>query len=83
MNVSYLSKLASKQVTKIKVNIEKPDPDTQTIRKYKNFNTFITIYHQLHSPEGISKMWYRDRKTLVFIVIVICLLLIWMLGGAD
>jgi hypothetical protein len=68
---------------KIKVNIDKPDPDTQTIRKHKNFNTFITTYHQLHTPDGIRKMWYKDRKTLVFIVIVICLLLMWILGELD
>lgn len=65
---------------KIKVNIEKPDPDTQTIRKYKDFNNFVTTYHQLHTQEGLRKMWYRDKKTLAFIVIMICLLLIWVLG---
>lgn len=83
MSVSELLKLDLKQVSKIKVNIEQPDPDVQTIQKYKNFNRFITTYHQLHTPEGIRKMWYRDRKTLAFIIVVICLLLIWILGGAD
>ncbi|GAB4188084.1 MAG: hypothetical protein OHK0057_13660 [Thermoflexibacter sp.] len=83
MSVSKLLKLDLKQVSKIKVNIEQPDPDTQTIQKYKNFNRFITTYHQLHTPEGIRKMWYRDRKTLAFIIVVICLLLIWILGGID
>ncbi len=65
---------------KIKVNIEKPDPDTNTIRKHKNFNHFVDTYHQLHTQEGIRKMWYKDKKTLAFIAIIICLLLIWLLG---
>jgi len=65
---------------KIKVTIEKPDPDTKTIRKYKDFNNFVTIYQQLHTQEGIRKMWYKDKKTLAFIAIVVCLILIWLFG---
>lgn len=67
-------------MTKIKVNIEKPDPDTQTIHRHKNFNQFITTYHEMHTPVGFQKMWQKDRKKVAFIIVVICLILIWLLA---
>ena len=70
-------------MTKIKVNINKPDPPKEVIHKYKNFDNFMDTYQKLHTQEGIRDMWYRDRKKLAFIAVIISLLLIWLFSENE
>lgn len=68
-------------MTKIKVNINKEPPSRKVIHKYKNFDNFIDTYHKLHTQKGIREMWYRDKKKLAYIAIIICLLLILLFAN--
>ena len=72
-------------MTKIKVNINKEDPSTETIRKYKNYNNFITSYQKLHTPKGIYELWTKDRVKFSMIVVFIMLFLLYLFGelGVD
>ncbi len=65
---------------KIKVNINKPDPSEAVVRKYKNFDRFVSKYQQFHTPSGIRYLFKHDIKRLVLVVIIILLLLILLLS---
>ena len=67
-------------MTKIKLNLDKPDPPAHVIHKHKNFNNFMDTYQKLHTQKGIRDMWYRDKKTLAWIAILLMLLLIYVLA---
>ena len=72
-------------MTKIKVNINKPDPTPQEIKKYKNYNTFVSDYQKLHTPNGIYRMWRKDPVKFSMIIVFLVLLLLYVLGewGTD
>ncbi|MFT5619431.1 MAG: hypothetical protein ACI85I_002677 [Arenicella sp.] len=70
-------------MTKIKVNINKPDPTPETIRKYKNYGGFISDYQQLHTPNGIYKMWREKPVKFSMIIVFICLFLIYLLSDWE
>ncbi len=70
-------------MTKIKVNINKPDPTPETIRKYKNYGGFIDDYQQLHTPNGIYRMWRKKPVKFSMIIVFICLLLIFLLSDWE
>jgi len=63
-------------MTKINVNINKDIPPKRVIHKHKDFDNFLSTYHKLHTQKGIRDMWYRDKKKLAYIAIIIALLLI-------
>ncbi|UZR94021.1 hypothetical protein [Chondrinema litorale] len=67
-------------MTKIRVEIDRPDPPKEKIRKYKNYNKFQTEYHKFHSQHGIRELWYRDKKKLAYIAIIVVLVLLWILS---
>lgn len=67
-------------MTKIKVNINKDDPKPETIRKYKNYDNFITSYQKLHTPRGIHELWMKDRVKFSMIVVFIVLFLLYLFG---
>lgn len=70
-------------MTKIKVNINQEDPTPEVIRKYKNYDNFITSYHKLHTPRGIHELWVKDRVKFSMIVVFIVLLLLYIFGEMD
>ena len=70
-------------MTKIKVNINKPDPPKQVINKYKNTDGFLQTYQRLHTPNGIAQMLYKDKVKLSMIVVFLMLLLIFVLTDID
>lgn len=70
-------------MNKIKVNIDKPEPSDEVIRRHKNFNSFMHNYQKLHTPRGIGEFFRKDMKTLAFIVVVIMLLLIWIFEAVE
>lgn len=70
-------------MTQIKVNINKPDPSPRTIRKYKNYSSFLRTYQELHTPSGIAKMMYRDKTKFSMIVVFLVLILLWILSELD
>lgn len=70
-------------MAQIKVNINKPDPSKEAIHKYKNYNSFLETYQQLHTPNGIGKMFYRDKVKLSMIVVFIMLLLIYLFADLE
>ena len=67
-------------MTKIKVNINKEDPKPETIRKYKNYDNFITSYQKLHTPKGIYELWMKDRVKFSMIVVFIVLIMLYIFG---
>jgi len=67
-------------MTKIKVNINKADPPKERIRKYKNYDNFLTTYQKLHTPRGIHEMWTKDRVKFSMIVVFIVLFLLYLFG---
>jgi len=67
-------------MTKIKVNINKEDPKPETIRKYKNYDNFLTSYQKLHTPRGIHELWTKDRVKFSMIVVFIVLFLLYLFG---
>lgn len=68
-------------MSKIKVNINKELSPKRVIQKHKNFDNFLDTYHKLHTQKGIREMWYRDKKKLAYIAIIICLILILLFGN--
>lgn len=69
-------------MSKIKVHINRPEPDRETIGRHKDFKTFSERYEQYYRQDGIRRMLLgsnRDRKRLIYIVIVlITLLILWL-----
>jgi hypothetical protein len=70
-------------MTKIKVNINKPDSTPETIKKYKNYGGFLHDYQQLHTPNGIYKMWRKKPVKFSMIVVFICLFLIYLFSDLE
>ena len=68
-------------MAKLKININKPDPSPETIRKYKKYDDMISLYHQLHTTRGLAHLWYRNKSLLALIITLLALLLIWVLEG--
>lgn len=71
---------------KIKVHINRPEPDKETIRKHKDFNRFSERYEQYYRQDGIRKMLFgttRDKRRLVYIVIILLTLLILWLAEEE
>ena len=68
---------------KIKVNINKPDPGPETIRKYKNYNGFLKQYQDLHTPNGIYRMWKKDPVKMSMIIVFLALLLIFFFSDWE
>lgn len=67
-------------MSKVIVKVNEPDPKPETIKKHKNFSSFINDYYQYHTPSGFRKLWLKDRRKLIFAVIIIVLLLLFFLG---
>lgn len=73
-------------MSSIKVNINKPDPSPQAIRKHKNYQSFMQTYQDLHTPRGLARMLYRDRMKISLIVVIAALFLLYLfneLGEED
>ncbi|MDH5598011.1 MAG: hypothetical protein OEY34_02740 [Cyclobacteriaceae bacterium] len=73
---------------KIKVKYNPEDVPVEVIRKYKNFDRFMDRYRKYYTPSGIKYMLYKDRKKLVYLVIILLLILMYFLSldnaeGAD
>lgn len=65
-------------MTRIKVAIDRSDPPKERIVQYKNFNNFMRDYQRFHSHKRHDKLWYRDKKKLAYIAIIVALILIWL-----
>lgn len=70
-------------MTQIKVNINKPDPSPERIRKHKNYDNFLTSYQKLHTPRGIHELWTKDRVKFSMIVVFIVLFLLYLFGELN
>lgn len=68
-------------MAKVKVKINAPLPPPEAIRRHRDFNRFMDNYRKYYSSSGIRDMLYKDRKKLVYIVLII--LFILMLLFAD
>jgi len=68
-------------MTRIKVEIDRKDPPVERIRRYKNYKKFVSEYHRFHSQHGLSELWYRDKKRLAYVAIIIALILLWLFGS--
>jgi len=68
-------------MSKLKININKPDPSKESIQKYKKYDSVIDTYHKFHSPRGIRELWYKDKRLLALIVTILMLLLILLFEG--
>jgi len=67
-------------MAKIRVEIDREDPPVERIRTYKNYKRFVSEYHRFHSQRGLSELWYRDKKRLAYVAIIVVLILLWILG---
>ena len=66
---------------RLKINVDKPDPTPEVIRRYKRpYRDVVEQHRQLHSLSGLRQLWLKDKKRLAYIVIVLVLLLLWLLG---
>ena len=65
-------------MTKIRVEIDRKDPPKERIRKFKNYKHFISDYHKFHSQDGIRELWYKDKKKLAYIAIIVVMILLWI-----
>ena len=71
---------------KIKVHIDPPEPDEETIRKHKNYKRFSERYEQYYRQDGIRRMLFgttKDKRRLVYIVIILLTLLILWLADEE
>ena len=67
-------------MSKVIIKINEPDPAPETIKKHKNFSSFINKYYQYHTPSGFRKLITKDPRKLALAVIIIVLLLLLLLG---
>jgi len=70
-------------MVKIKVNINKPDPTKEEIRKHKDFERFSDRFEQYYRQDGIRKMLsgeLKDRRKLIYLIIILLLALLFLLG---
>ncbi|MTI38737.1 hypothetical protein [Fulvivirga lutimaris] len=65
-------------MTKLKVNINKPQPPLEVIHKYRDFGGLMQKYTKYYRTDGIRHMLYNDRKKLVYIVIIIVFILLML-----
>jgi hypothetical protein len=70
-------------MAKLNIEIDKEDIPVERIRKHKNFQNFLTQYHAYHTPAGIAKLWYRNKRLLAWIAILACLLLMGLFAAID
>ncbi|MEO1052604.1 MAG: hypothetical protein AAFX87_18370 [Bacteroidota bacterium] len=70
-------------MAKLKVKINAPQPSYDTIRKYKNFDSFLDGYKKYYTTRGIRQMLYHDRRKLAYIVIIILFLLMLLFAEED
>ena len=71
---------------KIKVHINRPEPDKETISRHKDFKTFSARYEQYYRQDGIRRMLLgsnKDRRRLIYIVIILLTLLILLLADEE
>ena len=68
---------------KIKIKYNQDDVPVEVIRKYKNFDRFMDRYRKYYSPSGIKYMLYKDRKKLVYLVIILLFILLYILSIED
>ena len=68
---------------KIKIKYNPDEVPVEVIRKYKNFDRFIDRYRKYYTPSGIKYMLYKDRKKLVYMVIILLLILMYILSFED
>jgi len=68
---------------KIKIKYNPDEVPVEVIRKYKNFDRFIDRYRKYYTPSGIKYMLYKDRKKLVYLVIILLLILMYILSFED
>ena len=65
-------------MTKLKVNINKPQPPLDIIHKYRDFGSLMQRYTKYYRTDGIRHMLYNDRRKLVYIVIIIVFILLML-----
>ncbi|MEQ8476554.1 hypothetical protein [Fulvivirga sp.] len=65
-------------MTKLKVNINKPQPPLEVIHKYRDFGGLMQQYSKYYRTDGIRHMLYNDRRKLVYIVIIIVFILLML-----
>ena len=70
-------------MSKLKININKPDPSSESIKKHKNYDGFLKQYQELHTPNGIYRMWKKDPVKMSMIIVFISLLLIFLLSDWE
>lgn len=73
-------------MSKIRVHINRPEPDKETISRHKDFKRFSERYEQYYRQDGIRRMLSgsnRDRRRLVYIVIILVTLLILWLADEE
>ena len=68
-------------MARLKVHINKPDPTTEVIHKYKYGSDLIKKQMSLHTFHGIRRMLFGPkRKEFYLIASLLILLLLYMLG---
>ena len=65
----------------IKVKINATQPSLDTVRKYRDFDRFMDNYRKYYSTGGIRNLLYKDRRKLVYLVILIIFLLLLLFGN--
>ena len=59
-----------------KIKIDQPEPSSEVMNRYKDFNSLMDNYKKYYTTRGIRDLLYRDRKKLVYIIIILIFLLL-------
>ena len=65
-------------MSKIKLHIDPPKIDKETIQKHKDYEAFIRGYKRFHSFQAMRTLW-RNKRLMNLVTIIGVLLLIFFL----
>lgn len=63
-------------MAQIRVKINPATPSLETVRDFRDFGGLMYKFKKYYTTDGIRHMLYRDRKRLVYIVLIIIFLLL-------
>lgn len=66
-------------MSKVKIHIDSQDPSLETIRKYKDFNKVKGQLPAQYSFWGQRKLFFKDKKFQVLLILLGLLFLLYLL----
>ena len=70
-------------MSKVKIHIDEPDPNPETIRKYKNFNKVLgrgKLTRFQHFGK-FRKLYFRHKTFRIILILIFILCLLLLLDG--